>query len=166
MPNKNRIIFLVGLGNPGVKYLNTRHNVGHMVVDALKKWKVESGKWKITKTNVFMNDSGTAVKKLNSKFKIQNSDLYIIHDDLDIPIGKFKIQKGRGPKNHNGVLSVEEELGTTDFWRIRVGIENREKDAGKREQGEIYTLQDFLPEEKEIIDKVIEEIKGKLTQLT
>lgn len=148
---------IIGIGNPEKKYANTRHNVGYMVVDSLSKgigYRVQGVV--IKKTDVFMNDSGTAVKKImeNGKWKLEN--LYVVHDDLDIPLGQFKIQFGKGPKDHNGIKSVEEELGTKDFWRVRIGIENR--DSANRIPGVEYTLQDFEPEERKVIDKVIGEV--------
>ncbi|MBI3289970.1 peptidyl-tRNA hydrolase [Candidatus Microgenomates bacterium] len=182
MPNKNRNIIIVGLGNPDVKYANTRHNVGHMVVDALNK--VTGDKVQgivIKKTDVFMNNSGEAVKRLITNHTFDKlsaghsliTDLYVVHDDLDIPLGQFKIQFGKGPKDHNGIKSVEEELGTKEFWRIRVGIENRVQgthstssgQAGDRVQGEEYVLQNFLPEEKKIIENVTREIATRLREL-
>jgi PTH1 family peptidyl-tRNA hydrolase len=103
-----------------------------------------------------MNDSGSFVKKIVDKYKPDLSDLYIIHDDLDIPLGSYKIQFGVGPKVHNGVNSVEIELGAKDFWRIRVGVDSR--NPNDRTSGEEYVLQDFSEEEKKILDGIIEKI--------
>lgn len=159
---------IIGLGNPGKQYENTRHNVGYRVVDALQ-FKSKFKEMTFKKTNVFMNESGKAVKKLITNYQLPTTDLYIVHDDLDIPLGKFKIQYGKGPKDHKGVHSVENELRTNEFWRIRVGIENREvskvPNVPKVPKGEEYTLQDFLPEESKIIEKVIEEIWRSLQKL-
>jgi len=188
---------IVGLGNPGNKYEKTRHNVGWMVLDALagsinskfeirnpkqiknnkfefkKQFNVEIlkiGDTILAKPQTFMNDSGIAVKTLSGFYKIKPEDIFIIHDDLDIKLGEYKIQKGKGPKVHNGVNSVEEELGTKDFWRVRVGIENRmpndqlqmlNEERG-RISGEVYTLQDFDETEAEMKDGVIGEIVTKL----
>src|SRR3972149_1266470 len=104
---------IVGLGNPGEGYNNNRHNVGHMVVESLKR------------SQGFMNDSGVFVNKLVEQNMVKTSDLWVIHDDLDIPLGSYKIQKGKGPKLHNGINSIEKELASEDFWRVRVGVENR-----------------------------------------
>ena len=167
----------VGLGNPESKYLNNRHNVGYMVIDAIndmlrKKYKRKPSAFSqkflqslisdyspfaiAAKPMKFMNDSGVAVKKLADAYKIAAKDIYIIHDDLDIPLGEFKIQIAKGPKDHNGIKSVEEELGTRDFGRIRIGIENR--DPENRQAGEEYVLEDFTIEEKRIINWVIQKI--------
>lgn len=144
---------VIGLGNPGLVYLNNRHNVGYLVVDRLKNLTAK-------KTNVFMNESGSAVKGLLSKYKTPLSELFIVHDDLDIPLGQYKIQFGRGPKDHNGIKDIESKLGTPDFWRVRVGVDNRVSED--RVLGVEYVLQDFTTEEREIINKVITEICKKL----
>ncbi|MEK7498092.1 MAG: aminoacyl-tRNA hydrolase [Patescibacteria group bacterium] len=145
---------VIGLGNPGPKYLNNRHNVGCLVVDKIKKLTAK-------KTNVFMNESGKSVKSLLSKYSNTSlQDLYIVHDDLDIKLGEYKIQFGRGPKDHNGIKDIEAKLGTSDFWRVRVGVDNRE--PNNRIPGEDYVLEDFTEEERKIVDSVIDEICKKL----
>lgn len=150
---------IIGLGNPGAKYKNNRHNVGHMVADKL------GGK----KTSVFMNSSGEEVKRLLTHYSLPAqaglvpSALYVIHDDLDIRLGEFKIQFGKGPKVHYGIQSVDEALGTTAYWRIRVGIDNRAPDNST--PGEAYVLQDFTQEEQVVLDGVIKQICKKLATL-
>lgn len=174
----------VGLGNPGNTYSKNRHNVGFMVIDALNAYMESNFKSRQTisqrsqmkmlqalvreylprvvlaKPQIFMNDSGIAVKKLINHYKVKMDDLYLIHDDLDIPLGEYKIQKGKGPALHNGVISVEHNLGTPDFWRIRIGIENRNKVS--KIPGDIYVLQNFALDEEqkvgEAIRKIIEEL--------
>jgi PTH1 family peptidyl-tRNA hydrolase len=153
--------FIVGLGNSGEKYQNNRHNVGHLVVDALLKKTLPKG-YIVKKTNCFMNESGEFVKKLVDQYKINLSDLWVIHDDLDILLGSHKIQKGKGPKLHNGVNSIERGLGKEDFWRVRVGVDNRE--AEDRMSGEEYVLEDFTQEERPDLNRVIEEICRKLAR--
>lgn len=151
---------IIGLGNPGKKYSNNRHNVGYMVVDKLKAKSLKLKDMFVVKTSSFMNDSGVAVKALVTYYKLPGTDLYIVHDDLDIPLGSYKIQFGKGPKVHRGLQSIEVALGTTDFWRVRVGIENRIKNNELRIKGEQYVLEDFTKEEKVILDKVL----GKVCQ--
>ncbi len=151
---------LVGLGNPGEKYKNNRHNVGHMFIDNIKGQKSNVKSINAVKTGVFMNESGDAVKKLIENLKLEIENLYIVHDDLDLPLGSFKIQFGKGPKVHNGVNSIEKELGTTEFWRIRVGVDNR--DADNRTPGEEYVLQDFTSEEALILEQVFKSIEEDL----
>lgn len=160
--------FIIALGNPGDQYAQTRHNAGVFLVDKLaiklpsnygwRKYKekmvFESPNLTLVKTaSVFMNESGRLVTQYKDR------EIWIVHDDLDIRIGEYKVQRGIGPKVHNGLLSVEQALGTKDFWRIRIGIENRGK--GTEEQrfsGEDYVLQRFNEEEQKIIDNVLNEI--------
>ena len=151
---------IVGLGNPGEKYRNNRHNAGYMAVDELQNRKLPK-ETIVKKTNVLMNSSGDIVKKYCSQYHINAPDLWIIHDDLDIRLGEHKIQKGKGPKLHYGVASIENELNETDFWRVRIGVDNREPD--NRTPGEEYVLHDFTSEEKEMLAKVISAVCSNLT---
>lgn len=146
---------IIGLGNPGEEYKNSRHNVGHMVVDKIKNSK--SKKFKdlmVFKTDTFMNSSGGFVENMVNNHAIKPESLYIIHDDLDIPLGSFKIQFGKGPKNHNGLKSVDHVLGTGDYWHVRVGIEHRT--GGSVISGEEYVLGNFDAEEKNLLDNAID----------
>lgn len=168
---------IVGLGNPGEKYEKNRHNVGFMVVDQLAT-KVTSEKWEVkskfnaeiiqtknfilAKPQTFMNDSGVAVAAICNFYKIKNEDVYIIHDDLDIQLGNYKIQFSKGPKVHNGLKSVEEKLWTDQFFNVRIGVENREVRGNAGVPGVVYSLQDFVGEEKEIIDGVVNNICKEL----
>jgi len=179
---------VVGLGNPGEKYKDTRHNLGFVVVDKLAQkifkypnyqiieWK-ESKKFAcyllhttdhiLVKSTTFMNESGKAVSSLTNFYKLPSTDIYVVHDDLDIKLGEYKIQLGVGPKVHGGINSIEQELGTKEFWRVRLGIDNRNNELGimnkeLRIKGEDYVLQNFTNEEKEIRDRVVEKIVGEL----
>jgi len=152
---------VVGLGNPGHEYENTRHNVGFLVIDKLQENK-SPGNVVVKKSDRFMNESGNFVKKLVNEYKLDPSNLYIIHDDLDIKLGEYKIQFGRGPKDHNGILDIEDKLGTKDFWRVRIGVDNRSLD--NKPMGEEYVLQNFPPEERNLLDRTIKEVCHQLTQ--
>ncbi|MEK7633841.1 MAG: aminoacyl-tRNA hydrolase [Patescibacteria group bacterium] len=168
------MILIVGLGNPGKKYIDNRHNVGHMFVDYLieiqdSKVKSQSADWrtkvKIIKTNCYMNQSGVFVKKLTTNYSLQPTNLVIAHDDLDIPLDKFHIQFGVGPLLHNGLESIEQHLKTKDFWRVRIGVDNRQSKYLSHDRsidskqkwidGETYSLQNFLPEEKKLLETEI-----------
>jgi len=172
---------IVGLGNPGEKYKNNRHNVGQMFIDYLlatfnpqlvtqesKKLHVICHKLQgliLAKPLTFMNNSGAAINELIKTYhlkanKLKANNLVVVHDDLDIPLGKFKIQMGTGPLLHNGVESVEKILGTKNFLRVRIGVDNRVKD--KRIDGETYVLNDFTPNEKEIILELFAKILLRL----
>ena len=160
---------IVGLGNPGEKYRNNRHNVGYTVVDKLSR--MVKGRWlMVKKTNVFMNESGLAVKKLIDHYLLAIDHLYVVHDDLDLPLGTWKIQFAKGPKDHGGINDIEQKLGTENFWRIRVGIDNRKPESldcarDRASWGEEYVLQDFSEDEKKILKEVINKICKKLARL-
>ncbi len=151
---------VVGLGNPGEKYKNTRHNVGWLVVDKLEKLDLKDVLF--FKPDLFMNKSGVVVKKLMKKYpKVTGEDLYIVYDDLDIKLGEFKLSFGKGPKDHNGLKSIYEQIRTNDFWHVRVGIDNR-MNIPFDGSGEDYVLSKWLLKEKEIVDNVIERIVKEL----
>ena len=148
---------VVGLGNPGEKYKNTRHNVGALVVDRLKVEFGEEVKW--LKPDKFMNKSGVALKAfLKKNPRIKMEDVYVVHDDLDIELGKYKISFSKGPKDHNGLNNIYEQVGSHDFWHVRVGVDG-ERDG---KSGEEYVLSNWRPEEREVIKKVTEEIVEEL----
>jgi len=166
-------MIIIGLGNSGKKYQNNRHNVGHMFIDYLiQNLKIkpitsrqkDQLRIKTFKTNCFMNESGKEIKKILKNLQVSSNklqDLFITHDDLDIPLGRFRFDFARGPKLHNGLKSIEENLKTKNFWRIRIGIDNRLKTGWI--DGETYVLQDFLKEEREILEKeVFEKILKKI----
>jgi peptidyl-tRNA hydrolase, PTH1 family len=132
---------IVGLGNPGEKYENTRHNFGFWAVDQLLKdkksadntvWsKSDKVKSEIAKLDdiailakpvTYMNNSGMAVSLLASYYKIEPEDIWIVYDELDLPIGSMKIRFGGAAAGHHGVESILEKLGTDKFWRFRLGI--------------------------------------------
>ena len=148
----------IGLGNPEKKYINTRHNAGFVVINKLLENNINNNIAK--KSPINMNNSGEFVKKLINYYKISLDNLYIIHDDLDIKLGEYKIQKGKGPKDHNGIISVEEELKSKDFWRIRIGIDNR--DVNNFISGEEYTLQKFTEDEYKIINNIAKKIVSEI----
>ena len=175
---------IVGLGNPEKQYQNNRHNAGFMFVDYLYKNSDVVKPWKydkysqteisqvtfpmsddrllttnLAKPQTYMNRSGDAVKKLTLNFQLLTSNLFIVHDDLDLKLANFKIQKGVGPKVHNGLSSIEQTLSSSDFWRIRVGVDNR---GDKKISGETYVLQNFTSEEKTILEETFPKILERL----
>jgi PTH1 family peptidyl-tRNA hydrolase len=157
---------IVGLGNPGKDYEATRHNVGCMVVDALRESLpieprfsvqakfnalfVQQGEVVLLKPQTYMNLSGKAVASVLNYFKLDPAtDLLVVHDDLDIAFGEHKLQFATGPKMHNGVASVEQHLGTKDFWRLRVGIDAPSRTPNNiKIPGEAYVLQSFSIDER------------------
>jgi peptidyl-tRNA hydrolase, PTH1 family len=152
---------IVSLGNPGNKYINTRHNAGHLFLDFLNK--NSSVDVKTYKSTLFMNDSGVDVKRIMDYYKISPSDLIVAHDDLDITLGEFKIDFGKGPKVHNGILSVEEKLKTKDFYRVRIGIEDR--DLENKIPGEEYVLGNFTQEQLGKLNSVFERLVMPLEEV-
>lgn len=133
------MLMIVGLGNPGSKYILTRHNIGFMAVDHLaekagavlkdSKWEADLIKTKLwaeslllVKPTSYMNLSGRPVQGIAAYYRIPSDRIVVIHDDLDLEVGRVKIVLGRGAGGHNGIKSLIEHLGTRDFIRIRVGI--------------------------------------------
>ncbi|MDP3991130.1 MAG: aminoacyl-tRNA hydrolase [Candidatus Nealsonbacteria bacterium] len=160
------MILVVGLGNPGKQYEKTRHNVGSRIVDELHSSPhfatariiKELAKDKkegvvLAQPHSFMNDSGQAVKKLMGFYKLKSENLWVIHDDADLPIGEIKIVKNRGSAGHKGVQSIIEELKTKDFNRIRIGIQPK---TGKPKTLEKFVLQNFTKDEERLIKKAVE----------
>jgi peptidyl-tRNA hydrolase, PTH1 family len=155
---------IIGLGNPGGEYVKTRHNAGVLVVDELLKNKKNVfTDFLIKKSDVFMNDSGNFVKKLVDQYNLDLSNLYIVHDDLDIKLGEYKIQFGRGPKDHNGIKSIDGALGTDQYWHVRIGVDNRSLDA--RSLGIEYVLEEFSDEERKVLEGVVKDVCKKLATL-
>lgn len=173
---------IVGLGNVGSEYAKTRHNAGFLFVDKLVDALSPSSNWHassdfkaeymviqpdernklqqnlvIAKPTTMMNNSGEAVQAIANYYKINSDEILIAHDDMDIPLGGYKIQIDKGPKVHNGVDSVERMLGTTNFWRLRIGIENREVKGNKGIPGLKYALQRFGEEEFQKLQVVLQE---------
>lgn len=115
----------------------------------------------LVKPQTYMNESGHVVKSYVLRYKLDLSrDLWIAHDDLDLPLGEYKIQKGKGPKLHNGLISVEKTIGTKDFPRVRIGIDDRSEE--ERTAGELYVLEDFTRVERKKLEGVFEKITKEL----
>ncbi len=163
------MIVVVGLGNPGRKYAKTKHNVGFMVVDALvRKYnfsefrnkydyfiaegRVENHDIVMIKPATYMNLSGNVVKKVINKTIINSlpDSLIVIHDDMDLPIGKIKIKKNGSSGGHKGVQSIIDSLGTNNFIRVKIGI-------GKDlfQDGSDYVLSPFTKEQQAVIKEKI-----------
>ncbi len=162
---------IVGLGNPGQNYANNRHNIGFLCLNHFARkqgirfdrkqcqarigmGEVGSSKIVVAKPQTFMNTSGQPVSRLIEKFNINLDDLIIIHDDLDLPLGKIRIRCGGSSGGHKGVDSIIDLLGSQDFLRLRVGIG---RPVAETSEADIvaYVLSDFTPDEKQIITQVI-----------
>ena len=158
---------IVGLGNPGKEYKNTRHNIGFMVIDSylnlhncqLQKEKfnglytelhINNEKIIFLEPQKYMNLSGEVVKKFVDFYKINVEDILIIQDDLDQELGKIKLKKNSSSGGHNGIKNIEMHLGTKNYKRLKIGISNDKTIDTKN-----YVLNKFSIQEKDIIDKSI-----------
>lgn len=176
---------IVGLGNPGKKYSATRHNIGFQIIDLIQKesdfnfstWQKNSkfqaeistgtfndDKIILAKPLTFMNESGRAIQAIVAYYKLAPLDIIIIHDDLDLPIGKYKFQKDISSAGHNGIKSIIELLGTQMFHRVRIGIGKQDKE--KQGKTENFVLHNFSIMEKlklrPLKNQIIEQIKTLL----
>lgn len=173
---------IVGLGNPGAKYEDTRHNLGFALLDQIVahlelapfqeqgKFKAEMTRnddpihhWFFMKPQTYMNNSGEAVGEFVRFYKLPLNDLLVIHDDLDLPFAKMKHVVDRGPAGHNGVQSIIDALGSQSFHRIRIGI-GSSKEAGI--PSEDYVLQKFSADEKEKISGLLETVLDDILKWT
>lgn len=175
---------ICGLGNPGQQYKKTRHNLGFMVMEALKQGlksldfklnkkynallaeaKIKSEKTIFCLPQTFMNASGQAVAKLVRFYKVEDKNIWVIHDDVDLPFGRIKISYNSSSAGHRGVESIIQSLGHQNFIRFRIGIKPEEKLMIPTEE---FVLQKFTPEEqkslKKIIEKAVEAIKFALAK--
>jgi len=181
----SHIKLIVGLGNIGDRYARTRHNTGFLFVDRLVEeletrngnrvtWSEDSKKGvihtsvphpkdpsiklHIIKPTTYMNLSGRAVSAMMSYYQLSLDELLVVHDDLDILLGEYKIQLDKGPKSHNGILSINQHLGTSNYWRIRIGAEYRGESGKDMMSGEAYALEEFCKKEREMLEGVFGEV--------
>lgn len=156
----------VFLGNPGNEYTQTRHNFGRILLDHLTKdqpfswtgkfrgffaqWQLNGRNIYCLKPETFMNRSGESVRPAADYYKLKTEEILVVHDDLELPFGEFKIKAGGGLGGHNGLRSIKDCLGTPDFYRLRLGI-------GRPNRGSVssFVLSPFSPEEKDSLDTVI-----------
>ncbi len=174
----NDIKLVVGLGNVGNEYIWTRHNVGFEFLDTLvnkssfrldKDFLAEVSEYRnnnlkilLAKPTTLMNLSGKSVIAISKFYHLEANQILVIHDDLDIAVGDYKIQYSKGPRIHNGISSVEKFLGTTEFWRIRIGIDGRDDIERKNIEGRDYVLGRFKIKERDLINNVFEDIRFQL----
>lgn len=177
-------IYLIGLGNPGKKYSNNRHNIGFLLLknfskkynsnfllkDKLKSYcsefKINDSKYRLFLPNTFMNNSGDAVRAIVDWHKINLDQIFVIVDDKDLPLGKIRFRKKGRSGGHNGLKSVIEKLQTSNFNRIKIGIGTP---PSIKETKNINTISHVLGnislEEKSILDKVYKRVIESLEQL-
>lgn len=161
---------IVGLGNPGDEYVNTRHNIGYMFIDDFankhnviidkKKFNglytelmIDNEKVILVKPLSYMNLSGEVVSKFVNYFKVNLNDLLIINDDLDLPLGKIRLRENGSSGGHNGLKNIALHLGTEDFKRLKIGISN---DKGMDTKD--YVLGKFSKEDIKLLDELKETV--------
>ncbi len=171
------MLLLVGLGNPNPNNSNTRHNVGFLVIDAInEKFKLSKQKPKFKglvttgkidehkvfaiKPLTFMNSSGICIKELIEYFKIDVKDVFVFHDDMDIDIGKVKVKFGGRNAGHNGIDSIDKNIGK-NYSRVRIGIGRPQKNS----TGADHVLDNFSNDEKGNVEKVTKNIIESLSFL-
>jgi len=172
-------MLLVGLGNPGARYRDTRHNVGFMVVDQFVE--TLGGAWRqkyqgqladvsahgerlwVLKPETYMNRSGQSVGPAAHFYKIAPTDVLVVHDELDLPFGRVRLKQGGGAAGHNGLKSVSSALGSNDYLRLRIGIGRPGPEfSGK---GADYVLQAFAPEEQPLLGDVIRQASDAISDV-
>ncbi len=177
-------IYLIGLGNPGEKYYNNRHNIGFLLLENLSKkynsnfllknklksscseFKINGSTYRLFLPNTFMNNSGDAVKAIVDWYKINLDQIFIIVDDKDLPLGKIRFRKKGSSGGHNGLKSIIEKLQTQNFNRIRIGIGSPPSIKGMNKFKTIsHVLGNISLEEKSILDKVYIRVIESLEQL-
>ena len=177
-------IYLIGLGNPGKKYSNSRHNIGFLLLESLSKkynsnfllkdklkssyseFKIKESTYRLFLPNTFMNNSGDAVRAIIDWYKINLDQIFIIVDDKDLPLGKIRFRKQGGSGGHNGLKSIIEKLQTQNFNRIRIGIGSPPSIQGTNNFNTIsHVLGNISKEEESILDKVYKQVIKALEQL-
>ena len=177
-------IYLIGLGNPGKKYSQSRHNIGFILLQNLSKkynssfllkdklkssyseFKINNFTYRLFLPNTFMNNSGDAVRAIVDWYKINLDQLFIIVDDKDLPLGKIRFRKKGSSGGHNGLKSIIEKLQTHNFNRIRIGIGSPLLIKGKNNSHTIsHVLGNISLEEQSVLDKVYKRVIESLEQL-
>jgi PTH1 family peptidyl-tRNA hydrolase len=172
---KTEVRLIAGLGNPGTKYTGNRHNIGFMCVDRfaydsnltftrsnsraiIVEGRIAGHDIVLAKPQTFMNNSGESIGRLVRKFKVKFENLIIVHDDLDLPLGRIRIRLGGSSGGHNGINSIVQHIGNQEFIRVRVGIGRPNgQETGKNGEDDVinHVLGDFNAEEKTIMQEVI-----------
>jgi len=168
---KNKImLIIVGLGNPIKSYLGTRHNIGQAVVSYFQKMKnfkdfsfnkkffsfisegmIDDKKIILVLPQTFMNESGKVIKKIFENWKLKIKNLIVVHDDIDLPLGKIRVRTSGSSGGHKGVQSIIDALKRDDFIRIKIGVANERR---KKIPADKFVLEKFEKDEKEIVEKI------------
>ena len=168
---------IVGLGNPGRQYEANRHNAGFLAVDEIARvlkftgpqskfngellsGTVDGRKVYLLKPQTYMNLSGSSVQAAAAFYKIPPSEITVLHDELDIPLGQVRVKQGGGSGGHNGIKSIDGALGP-NYWRLRLGIGH----PGRREMVDSHVLSDFYPAERDAFNALISKLPALLPAL-
>ena len=168
---------IVGLGNPGPRYADNRHNIGFLAVDeivrrysfgpiktkfhgAIAEGSIGTEKVICLCPTTFMNDSGRSVQAAMQFYKLEPQDITVIHDEIDLPLGKVKVKRGGGAGGHNGIRSIDAHIGP-DYWRIRLGVGH----PGVKAAVKNFVLMDFGKEERKLVDEINEVCSDNLPLL-
>ena len=176
-------IYLIGLGNPGKKYFNTRHNIGFQVLENFSKkynsnfslkdkvksysseFQINNSTFRLFLPNTYMNNSGDAVRAIVDWYKINLDQIFIIVDDKDLPLGKIRFRIKGSSGGHNGLKSIITQLQTQNFKRIRIGIGSSPSMKGNNFNTISHVLGNISMEEKSVLDKVYTRVIESLEQL-
>ena len=168
------MFLFIGLGNPGLKYMNNRHNIGYMIIDKINEFyefpnfvnkkhsclsikKIDDQKVILLKPTTFMNLSGISAQNIKSFYNIKNENIYVFHDEIDLKPSEIKIKNGGGNNGHNGLKSIDNHIGK-DYYRIRVGVGRplNNETCKKNDLISNWVLSDFSKtEKKEWVDNKI-----------
>ena len=181
----NNIKLLVGLGNPGVEYQKTRHNVGFMVLEEISKkynccfrenkklfgrtCAYGSGieQTRLLMPNTFMNESGKSVRSAKDWFNFENHQLIVLVDDMDLPLGKIRVRSKGSSGGHNGLKSIIKHLGTAEFKRLKIGIgPPSEIQQDRKSKTVSHVLGRFSNEEFKVLNLIIQEIISCIDSIT
>jgi PTH1 family peptidyl-tRNA hydrolase len=165
----HKVFLIAGLGNPGLRYKDTRHNIGFMVLQRWAKlldvrlgsrgFSAKGGRARVLEQEIillcpqtYMNESGRSVRACADYYRVEPENILIVHDDIDLDLGRIKVVKDGGAGGHKGVLSVFQHLGTRTFSRVKIGVGRPRYD----EPVEDYVLSPFYKDDEALVDKVIE----------
>lgn len=172
---------LIGLGNPGIKYQNTRHNVGYLVLDEIAKKYFPKSKWKkepklkslmitgningqnviLAKPITYMNNSGDAVQALVAYYNLSLDRIWVIQDDFDLELRKIRVRQEGSSGGHQGIQSIITAIGSDKIARFKIGIKNKEADIIPTEK---FVLQEFNQTEKRKLKKIIQEAANQIVK--
>lgn len=171
------MLLLAGLGNPGPRYADNRHNIGFMAVDAIVRrhsfspWRnrfqadcaegrLGGEKVLALKPRTYMNESGRAIGEALRFFKLEPQDVIVIYDEIDLAPGKIRVKQGGGAGGHNGIRSIESHIGK-DFWRVRLGIGH----PGQKDLVHGHVLSDFAKSDKVWLEKLLDAVADEIPAL-